>query len=116
LARSSAAVDIAEDRPTPTRVEAAVGGSVYPDHPVHDVRAIERQVVAAGAAAAAAGLSAMSRPVDVIAGADPADRFDRPWVWERLSELPEVEPGTGPTAVQRAGARFLPRWRNRDPK
>ncbi|MEL6892056.1 MAG: hypothetical protein AAFP84_10690 [Actinomycetota bacterium] len=117
LARSSAAVDLAAGTiPQPARAEAAVGGTPYPPFPVHDVRAIERQIVAVGAAAASSGLAASARPVDMIAGADPADRFDRPWVWERVSALPEVEPSTGPTTIQRAGARFLPRRRTRGEK
>jgi len=109
IARSAAAVDVATE--VPGRTLASVGGTPYPSHPAHDERSIERQVVAVGAAAAAAGLAAASRPVDVISTADPDDRYDRPWVWERLSDIPEVELGTGPTAVQRAGARFLPRLR-----
>lgn len=109
IARSAAAVDVALD--TPPRVGASVGGTPYPAHPAHDERSIERQIVAAGAAAAAAGLAPASRPVDVTSATDPDDRYDRPWVWERLSDLPDVEPSTGPTAVQRAGARFFPRLR-----
>ncbi len=114
LARASATVDIGGDTRGSDHLDASVGGTTYPTFPVHDVRAVQRQVVAVGAAAASSGLSSIARPVDVIAGTDPTDRFDRPWVWERMSELPEVEPGTGPSAVQRAGARFVPRRRRRD--
>jgi len=109
IARSAAAVDVSASRNG--RTTASIGGTSYPSHPAHDERSIERQIVAAGAAAAAAGLASASRPVDVISASDPDDRYDRPWVWERLSDLPAVEPSTGPRAVQRAGARLLPRFR-----
>jgi hypothetical protein len=59
----------------------------YPPYPVHDLRAPQRQAVALGAAAGAAGLAGRLRPVDVLAPAAAPD-IRRPWAIERVVELP----------------------------
>jgi hypothetical protein len=66
-----------------------VAGSPYPPFPAHDLRAPQRQCVALGAAAGAAGLAGRLRPVDVLApttSAPPSMR--RPWAIEQVVELP----------------------------
>ena len=62
----------------------------YPPFPAHDLRAPQRQAVALGAAAGAAGLAGRLRPVDVLAptGAQRAPDTRRPWAIERVVELP----------------------------
>ncbi len=62
----------------------------YPPFPAHDLRAPQRQAVALGAAAGAAGLAGRLRPVDVLSptGAPRAADTRRPWAIERIIELP----------------------------
>lgn len=62
----------------------------YPPFPAHDLRAPQRQAVALGAAAGAAGLAGRLRPVDVLAptGAQRPPDTRRPWAIERVIELP----------------------------
>jgi hypothetical protein len=74
----------------------------YPPFPAHDLRAPQRQAVALGAAAGAAGLAGRLRPVDVLAptGAPRTADTRRPWAIERIIELPP-----------RVRARRQPWWR-----
>ena len=74
----------------------------YPPFPAHDLRAPQRQAVALGAAAGAAGLAGRLRPVDVLSptGAPRAADTRRPWAIERIVELPP-----------RVRARRRPWWR-----
>lgn len=74
----------------------------YPPFPAHDLRAPQRQAVALGAAAGAAGLAGRLRPVDVLAptGAPRTADTRRPWAIERIVELPP-----------RVRARRQPWWR-----
>jgi hypothetical protein len=78
----------------------------YPPFPAHDLRAPQRQAVALGAAAGAAGLAGRLRPVDVLSptGASPAPDIRRPWAIERVVDLPP-----------RARLQRLPWWRRRGP-
>ncbi|HWM22718.1 MAG TPA: hypothetical protein VNO51_23695 [Ilumatobacteraceae bacterium] len=78
----------------------------YPPFPAHDLRAPQRQAVALGAAAGAAGLAGRLRPVDVLSatGAAAAPDIRRPWAIERVVELPP-----------RARLPRLPWWRRRGP-
>ncbi len=78
----------------------------YPPFPAHDLRAPQRQAVALGAAAGAAGLAGRLRPVDVLSptGAPPVADVRRPWAIERVVDLPP-----------RARIQRLPWWRRRGP-
>jgi hypothetical protein len=63
----------------------------YPPFPAHDLRAPQRQAVALGAAAGAAGLAGRLRPVDVLSPTGAAPRAAdtrRPWAIERIIDLP----------------------------
>jgi hypothetical protein len=63
----------------------------YPPFPAHDLRAPQRQAVALGAAAGAAGLAGRLRPVDVLSPTGAAPRAAdtrRPWAIERIVDLP----------------------------
>jgi hypothetical protein len=72
------------------RVALGVVGDRYPAFPAHDLRSPQRQGVALGAAAGAAGLAGTLRAVDMIVHTmGDAPQFDRPWAIERLSDLPE---------------------------
>ena len=87
-----------------------IAGVPFPPFPPHDTRSPQRQCVALGAAVGAAGLAGRLRPVDMLSPTAVAiDPFDRPWVVERLSNLPpKEEPATiGP--VKRTISRLLPR-------
>jgi hypothetical protein len=67
----------------------AVAGSPYPPFPAHDLRAPQRQCVALGAAAGAAGLAGRLRPVDVLAATSAAPpTVRRPWAIEQVVTLP----------------------------
>jgi hypothetical protein len=78
----------------------------YPPFPAHDLRAPQRQAVALGAAAGAAGLAGRLRPVDVLAptGSPRAADTRRPWAIERVVDLPP-----------RVRAQRRPWWRRRGP-
>lgn len=84
-----------------------LAGNPYPPFPAHDLRAPQRQAVALGAAAGAAGLTGRLRPVDVLAppGGAQALEVRRPWAIERVVELPP-----------RARVRRLPWWRRFGPQ
>ncbi len=87
-----------------------IAGVPYPPFPPHDPRSPQRQCVALGAAVGAAGLAGRLRPVDMLSPtATAVDPLERPWVVERLSNLPpKEEPATiGP--VKRTISRMLPR-------
>ena len=93
-------------------VRLVIGGVPYPPFPLHDQRSPQRQCVALGAAAGAAGLAGRLRPVDMLSPASAtADTSERPWAVERLSSLPPKEdaPTIGP--LKRTISRLLPRRR-----
>jgi hypothetical protein len=83
-----------------------LAGDPYPPFPAHDLRAPQRQAVALGAAAGAAGLAGRLRPVDVHTPTGGARAVDtrRPWAVERIVHLPP-----------RVRAHRLPWWRRRGP-
>jgi hypothetical protein len=88
----------------------SVAGDAYPAHPVHDLRAPERQGVALGAAAGAAGLAGTVRPVDMnVPTLSEGQQFDRPWAIERMSDLPEVAPGVPGGTLKRMTRRIRPK-------
>ena len=91
-------------------VSLGVAGEAYPAFPVHDLRAPQRQGVALGAAAGAAGLAGALRPVDMnVPTIGEAQQFDRPWAVERLSDLPDV-PVVVPTGtLKKMTKRLRPR-------
>ncbi len=83
-----------------------LAGDPYPPFPLHDLRAPQRQAVALGAAAGAAGLAGRLRPVDVHAPSGAARAVDtrRPWAVERIVQLPP-----------RVRAHHQPWWRRFNP-
>jgi hypothetical protein len=85
-----------------------MGDDAYPAFPLHDLRSSARQCVALGAAVGAAGLAGRLRPVDMLVSGESAIG-DRPWVIERLSDLPPRSdaPTIGP--IRRLVSRLLPR-------
>jgi hypothetical protein len=92
-----------------------IGPNPYPEFPDHDMRAPARLCVALGAAVGAAGLAGRLSPVDVhVSGPSAEDlrRYDdRPWVVERLSDLPPREDPRRPSPMNRFLARAMPRRR-----
>ncbi|MFN3256153.1 MAG: hypothetical protein ACE37B_10685 [Ilumatobacter sp.] len=87
-----------------------VAGDAYPLFPVHDLRAAQRQGVALGAAAGAAGLAGTLRPVDMNAAvAASVQQFDRPWAIERLSDLPDLPDAPSAGTLKRVTKRLRPR-------
>jgi hypothetical protein len=87
-------------------LQLVLASDPYPPFPPHDLRAPQRQAVALGAAAGAAGLAGRLRPVDVLAptGSPSAADIRRPWAVERVVELPP-----------RVRARRRPWWRRFGP-
>jgi hypothetical protein len=83
-----------------------LAGDPYPPFPAHDLRAPQRQAVALGAAAGAAGLTGRLRPVDFLTPTGEARSSDirRPWAIERVVDLPPRE-----------RARRAPWWRRVGP-
>lgn len=103
---------IADGRPVETTLR--IDDSAYPSYPPHDLRSPQRQCVALGAAAGAAGLAGRLRPVDLVRPAARAtESLERPWAVERVSSLPPpVDPPTiGP--VKKMLSRMMPRRRPR---
>lgn len=90
-----------------------VAGDRYPDFPAHDLRSPQRQSVALGAAAGAAGLAGPLRPVDMnVQVVVDAPDFDRPWAIERLSDLPSTGTETTIGPLKKMTRRLRPRHRS----
>ena len=90
-------------------VQLVVAGAPYPVFPDNDVRSADRQAVALGAAVGAAGLAGSLHPVDMTSSTlGDAQRFDRAWAIERMSDLPDVRPAP-PGRIKRMKGRLLPR-------
>jgi hypothetical protein len=67
-----------------------LAGEPYPPYPAHDLRSADRQAVALGAAAGAAGLAGRLGPVDLVGpAASGLDEEVRPWAVERIGDPPE---------------------------
>ena len=91
-------------------VSLSVAGDAYPAYPEHDLRSPQRQGVALGAAAGAAGLAGTIRPVDMtVATTRDAPQFDRPWAIERMSDLPDVETPAPAGKLKQMTGRIRPR-------
>jgi hypothetical protein len=85
-----------------------MGDEAYPTFPLHDLRSSARQCVALGAAVGAAGLVGRLRPVDMLLPGQ-SGTGDRPWVIERLSDLPPRSDVATIGPVRRLASRLLPR-------
>jgi hypothetical protein len=84
--------DGSEPEPVDTVDGAAIhlAGEPYPPYPAHDLRSADRQAVALGAAAGAAGLAGRLGPVDLVGpAASGLDEEVRPWAVERIGDPPE---------------------------
>jgi hypothetical protein len=97
-----------------------LAGDPYPPFPAHDLRAPQRQAVALGAAAGAAGLTGRLRPVDVLTPTGEARSLDvrRPWAIERIVALPPRERARRAPWWRRVGplSQSRSRKRGRSPK
>lgn len=95
-----------------------LAGNPYPPFPAHDLRAPQRQAVALGAAAGAAGLTGRLRPVDVLAppGGAQALEVRRPWAIERVVDLPPRTRVSRLPWWRRFGPQSRSRKRGRSPK
>ncbi len=85
-----------------------LGDEAYPTFPAHDLRSAARQGVALGAAVGAAGLAGRLRPVDMLVSSA-SGNSDRPWVIERLSDLPPRSAVATIGPIRRLASRMLPR-------
>ena len=93
--------------------ELILGELTYPAYPPHDIRSGERQCVALGAAVGAAGLSGQLRPVDMLLPPQQPDEAERPWVIERLTDLPAEKAAAWIGSLKRVSTRVLPSRRSR---
>jgi hypothetical protein len=101
-----------DDQPMRREFTLVLADDPYPPYPTHDIRAPERQCVALGAAAGAAGLSGRIRPIDMMIPAPTAsESLDRPWAIERMSSVPVKSPPSPVSQTKRLVGRVLPRRR-----
>lgn len=100
--------DVADEDGTDDALRLWIGDEACPAFPLHDLRSSARQCVALGAAVGASGLAGRLRPVDMLVSGV-SGTGDRPWVIERLSDLPPRSdvPTIGP--IRRLASRLLPR-------